>query len=89
MKVNDLIELLKSFPPNAEVIISKDSEGNEFSPVDEVSSVLYSPKGNGEVYGQNEREQAGGAAIDAVVVFPLDSYRRKNWNRDEQSQQYS
>lgn len=89
MKVNDLIELLKSFPLEAEVIISKDSEGNEFSSVDEVSSVLYSPKGNGDIYGQNEGEQARGDVIDAVVIFPVDSYARKNRNRDGQSQQYS
>jgi hypothetical protein len=88
MKVNDLIELLKSFPSDAEVIISKDSEGNEFSPIDEVSLVLYSPNGRGEIYAQNEKELAG-AAIDAVVVFPVDSYTKKIWNRDWQAQQYS
>ena len=35
MKVKDLIELLKEQNPNDEVLLSCDSEGNEFKTLDE------------------------------------------------------
>lgn len=34
MKVKKLIELLKTFDPNAEVIVQKDSDGNGYSPLE-------------------------------------------------------
>jgi hypothetical protein len=41
MKVRELIELLKAEDPEREVIMSKDSEGNGFSPFADLSRQSY------------------------------------------------
>lgn len=89
MKVNELVLILSKQNPDAEVIISKDSEGNEFSPVDEINPVLYSPIGQGDVYSLEEKGIAGEGVINAVVLYPLDSYSRRNWQRTRQVRQSS
>ena len=43
MKVKELIELLQKLDQEALVIMSKDAEGNSFSPLDEVETCLYQP----------------------------------------------
>jgi hypothetical protein len=43
MKVRDLIELLKGLPENAEVVLSKDGEGNSYSPLSGHSRGKYTP----------------------------------------------
>jgi hypothetical protein len=43
MKVKELIELLKLHDPEDEVIMSKDSEGNYFSPLSDIELVIYVP----------------------------------------------
>jgi hypothetical protein len=42
MKVKDLISKLQAQDPEREVILSKDGEGNEFSPLCDVSTAAYS-----------------------------------------------
>jgi hypothetical protein len=53
MKNRELIEMLKSFDPEAEVILQKDSEGNGYSPLsgvyDDGVYVSYNSY-SGEVY---------------------------------------
>ena len=41
LNVGELIEVLKDFPKNYHVIISRDSEGNEFSPVYRICAEHY------------------------------------------------
>jgi len=41
MKVKKLIELLQAEDPEREVIMSRDSEGNSYSPLDELSTCSY------------------------------------------------
>lgn len=43
MKVKELIEILKPLDPEAEVILSKDAEGNNYSPLSDYSSGKYIP----------------------------------------------
>lgn len=44
MKVSELIEHLSQLPPDAKVIISKDSEGNEYSPLASLWSGGHAPE---------------------------------------------
>ena len=44
MTVGDLIKQLKGFDKTRKVILSKDSEGNDFSPLDECSTGMYVPE---------------------------------------------
>lgn len=89
MKVNELISILSQFEPDAEIVLSSDSEGNGFAPVDEVSQGLYSPHGRGDVYDPNEKTEAGEDAINAVVLYPLDGYSVKPWLRARQARTHS
>lgn len=89
MKVSELILLLNQLEPDAEIILSRDSEGNEFAPVDEVSQGLYSPHSHGDFYNLNERAEAGEDAISAVVLYPLDGYSVSQWLHARQTQIHS
>jgi hypothetical protein len=37
MKVDQLLQLLKTAPPDAEIMLSSDAEGNKISPIDAAS----------------------------------------------------
>jgi hypothetical protein len=52
MKVKDLIEQLKDVDPDRTVIMSKDAEGNGYSPLYNMSEEIYCPDStySGEVY---------------------------------------
>lgn len=43
MKVKELMKLLENFEPETEVVMSSDSEGNSFSPLDSLSTGFYIP----------------------------------------------
>ena len=52
MKVKDLKKLLKNFDNNDEVILSRDEEGNGYSPLDDVVAMVYvgNTRCSGDVY---------------------------------------
>lgn len=61
MNVKKLIEYLKAFPDNTEIIISSDAEGNSYSPlVDYGGEYIYAPEGgacgDGGVYDPEDEE---------------------------------
>jgi hypothetical protein len=89
MKVKEFIAVLSEHDPEAEIIISQDPEGNGFAPVDDVDSVLYSLTGQGDVYDLKDRETLGENAINAVVLYPLDNYSLKKWQREQLNRKYS
>lgn len=86
MNVGELVSILSQFEPEAEIVLSRDSEGNGFAPVDEVSRGLYSPCGRGDIYNLDEKTEAGKDAISAVVLYPLDGYSVRQWLRARQAQ---
>lgn len=43
MKVKDLIKKLQKLDQNSEVVMSRDSEGNGFSPLEDVEAGVYVP----------------------------------------------
>jgi len=44
MKVSDLIEMLHRHDPDREVILQKDAEGNDYSPLEELWIGAYRPE---------------------------------------------
>lgn len=50
MKVNELIEILKQLPQDAEVIMSSDAEGNNYSPLDGFSEGTIHPEDVGNYH---------------------------------------
>jgi len=44
MKVKELIEILKSVNPELDVVMSKDAEGNSYSPLSDFSFGVYEPE---------------------------------------------
>lgn len=80
MKVKELIEILKEFDPEKEIIIGKDSEGNSFSPLDEqIYAGLYCPDStwSGEFYedstiGDEEYFQPDkDNSIEVICLYPI------------------
>jgi hypothetical protein len=84
VKVKQLIKLLSSFDPNADVILQKDSEGNGYSPLsgaDHDAVYVADETWSGSVYSTSWT--AGDACMDedewarlmkrkrCVVLFPV------------------
>jgi hypothetical protein len=69
MKVKDLIELLSNLPGEHEVILSKDSEGNEFSPLADHGLQMYVSNStwSGDIYSEEDVEDY---RENAVVLWP-------------------
>lgn len=84
MKVKDLKKKLEEFDDEDEVILSEDSEGNGFSPLDDFWEAVYVPETTwyGNVYyreltpdmiaqGFSEEDAYHGKdGINAVVLYP-------------------
>lgn len=73
MKIKDLVKILaEENDPEKEIVMSKDSEGNAFSPLADVGDGLYASNStySGEVYNLDEKEDAGEGAKQVLVLWP-------------------
>lgn len=79
MTVKELIEELKNFNEDSQVILCADGEGNSFSPLDSLDERKYEPENTfcGNCFteedvesGDVEQEEFDGMD-DAVVLFPV------------------
>ena len=78
MKVIELKAILESLPDDLEIVMSKDAEGNGFSPLADHShpdDVKYCPETtwSGEIINAEDIEDEGyteGDYIDALVLWP-------------------
>lgn len=70
MKVKKLIELLKTYPENFQVILAKDGEGNGFSPLSDDSEGIYEAEctWSGHLLHPDD---AGGKKSNSVVLWPV------------------
>jgi hypothetical protein len=70
MKIKDLKKLLEQYPEELEAILSKDEEGNQFSPLFSVQEFKYVPKN--EFYGDiaDLDEETGKMSLPALVFYP-------------------
>lgn len=70
MKVRMLIEMLRSMPADAVVILQKDAEGNGYSPCSEVEEGLYVAETtwSGEVVSHRPARSDG---VLCVVLVPV------------------
>ena len=76
MKVKELIELLSEMNPEHEVVLSKDGEGNGYSPLDGYSTGQYVPDStwSGEFRSAQFPISDGGCRkkdINAIVLWPV------------------
>ncbi len=82
MKVKDLINELQSLSPEAEIIMSQDSEGNRFSPWSGNFSIgFYKPEStwsgefitNEDLADQDHdtRNDYYENSVDAIVIWPI------------------
>lgn len=64
--VRELITALQAFPDDALVVISKDGEGNSFSPAADIQGGLYEPESTwaGEFDGAS-------TTMNAVCIWPV------------------
>ena len=70
MTKNELLEMLKDVPGDYQVIMSKDSEGNAFSPLSNTGCAMYvsTAPWNGEVHGEDDAGEH--YKENAVVLWP-------------------
>lgn len=75
MTIKELIEKLKDLPQDLPVIMSKDSEGNGYSPILDLDCLWYIPfsKWSGDVYNSEDLEELKldgmGKGAKKVVCF--------------------
>ena len=71
MIVQELISQLLKLPRDIEVVMSKDGEGNGFSPLAEAIEGLYHPDStySGDVYDLDD-EEAPNDCNPVVVLYP-------------------
>ncbi len=76
MTVNELLKVLKRLPPTLEVVMSKDGEGNQFSPYDEYSLGIYTPESTWSGSFESHVQDDNGYSIkveepNAIVFWPM------------------
>lgn len=73
MTIKELIEELKALPQDLPVVMSKDAEGNGYSPLSAIDSVWYIAEStwSGEVYSDEDLEELkrDGMGTDAMKVI--------------------
>ncbi len=71
MKVSEMIEMLEALDSDALVVLSKDSEGNGFSPVTDVDPSHYIPfnKWSGDVIDTDDVDDHPDA-VACVCLWP-------------------
>jgi len=72
MKIKDLIELLNKEDPEMNIIMSKDGEGNDYSPLAGIGDGLYVADStwSGTVYNLDEKDEAGENFEKVIVLWP-------------------
>lgn len=79
MNVKDLKEAIENLPDDMEVIIQKDSEGNDYSPLSKVNSdAIYIPETTwfGEVFFLNETDEDEDNEMDESELEELKNHKR-------------
>jgi hypothetical protein len=77
MTVSRLMALLAKHDGTCEVVLAKDSEGNEFSPLEDLESRRYVPDTTWSGYlvddpeDDDVEEEEYNDAVDAVVLWPV------------------
>ncbi len=76
MKVKELIALLSELNPKLEVVLSKDGEGNGFSPLDGHDFGRYVPEStwSGEFKSSQHSVEDGGCTakqVNAICLWPV------------------
>ena len=73
MKVKDLIKILKTLPPNYQVILASDAEGNSYSPLsdDAYCTAEYTPETTyyGDVWTEENAKEDGRKYKENCIVF--------------------
>lgn len=66
MQVSELIELLETYPPNYQVVLSRDAEGNGFSPLCDADAAAWDEKLWDLKYVEDEDDPE----YDSVILWP-------------------
>jgi len=69
MKVKEFVEIISSYPDHYEVILTKDSEGNDYSPFAEASAEYYIAESGWS--GYLDDDNSGLYVYNAVVLWPV------------------
>lgn len=72
MNIKELKEILDNYDDKTNIIMSKDGEGNAFSPLAGYGDGLYVADStwSGDIYNKDERDEAGDDAEAVIVLWP-------------------
>lgn len=70
MTVAELIQLLGNYPQDHQVILAKDAEGNEFSPLSDLDTAEYEAESTWSGYIKYEDED-NEIVPNSVVLWPV------------------
>lgn len=68
MKVRDLIKELEKVNPDLDVVLSKDSEGNCYSPIAHADVGQYEPE---STWSGEWNQECSASDINSVCLFPV------------------
>lgn len=70
MKANELMAFLKTVPPDSEVIMAEDEEGNRFKRIWEADFTLADDFGGGDWEFFDDDSDGAESALQTVVLWP-------------------
>lgn len=70
MKIRELLAILAALPPEHEVIVSADAEGNHYAPAAKALPACYRPY-RGSHGTRGDLAEEGEAPDNAVVLWPV------------------
>lgn len=71
MTVTELIKVLEEMPGNTVVVMSKDGEGNSFSPLYEAEQAFYLADSTWSGERESEEDGISDDAVTAVFLWPV------------------
>ena len=71
MTVKEMIELLQDLPQDHKVIMSKDSEGNSFSPFEDYSEGIYTEETTWYGDWRQDEDLEKGEKENAICLWPV------------------
>lgn len=69
MTVKKLIQALQDLPPNLEIVLAKDDEGNGYRTLEYIPSVMFGRKDGYEWEIRSEEDREAGDGTKKVVVL--------------------
>ncbi len=68
----DLLKAIVDVPDDTLIVMSRDSEGNDYSPLAQIDEALYRAENtySGELYDEDQGEEEKKKCVPCIVLWP-------------------